>query len=205
MSYEGFQEKGYRPDQTDDFLRRSTACALVATYNMSHLRPALVAASVGCYGAHLADGSEYRGDYGMTVPQLESWHRHKFDVLSRSGAAAIACETIPCLVECRALRNVIASQISDLKQSATTLEGWMSCSCKSGTSLNSGDTFEDALRVISDPPFELESDELSRWGVGVNCTDPQYVCELLDIVRDLGSHRRPVVVYPNKGIDIFTM
>jgi homocysteine S-methyltransferase len=204
MSYEGFQEKGYGSDQTDVFFRRATACALAATNNMSFLRSALVVASVGCYGAHLADGSEYGGDYGLSVAELELWHRPKFNVLCHSGADAIACETIPCLAECRALRNLIASQISDRRTNSgrgdyEPLSGWLSCSCKSGTALNSGEDFEDALRIISDPPCELESEELSRWGVGVNCTDPQYVCELLDIVRDLGSHSRPVVMYPNKG------
>lgn len=30
----------------------------------------LVAASVGCYGAAQADGSEYRGQYGLTVEEV---------------------------------------------------------------------------------------------------------------------------------------
>ena len=30
----------------------------------------LVTASIGCYGASLADGSEYRGDYGLSSRKL---------------------------------------------------------------------------------------------------------------------------------------
>src|SRR5664279_6255231 len=62
-----------------------------------------VAASVGPYGATLADGSEYRGDYGLTVAQLRRWHRPRLAVLADAGADVLAVETIPCLAEVAAL------------------------------------------------------------------------------------------------------
>ena len=58
-----------------------------------------MAASVGPYGAVLADGSEYRGDYGLTVAELRAWHRPRLDVLLAAGADVLAVETIPSLAE----------------------------------------------------------------------------------------------------------
>ena len=45
-------------------------------------RTLLVAASVGCYGAAKADGSEYRGDYGLTEEELVAWHRPRLRILA---------------------------------------------------------------------------------------------------------------------------
>lgn len=77
--------------------------------NKTRLRP-LVAASAGCYGAALADGSEYRGDYGKSVGLvgLKEWHRERLDVLARSdGVDLVFFETIPCLEEVRAILSVL--------------------------------------------------------------------------------------------------
>ncbi|CAI5744870.1 unnamed protein product [Peronospora destructor] len=60
----------------------------------------LVGASIGCYGAALADGSEYRGDYGKSKEQLVAWHKHRFAFFANyAHVDLLICETIPCLVE----------------------------------------------------------------------------------------------------------
>lgn len=73
------------------------------------LRP-LVAASIGCYGAALADGSEYRGDYGkrIGVEALKEWHRERMEVLAHAdGVDLILVETVPCLDEIRAVLSLL--------------------------------------------------------------------------------------------------
>lgn len=73
------------------------------------LRP-LVAASLGCYGAALADGSEYRGDYGGSIGQdgLKEWHKERVDVLATAdGVDLLVFETIPCLAEVRAILSLL--------------------------------------------------------------------------------------------------
>lgn len=73
---QGFLSKGFSQEESESFLRRSVelACEARAIYlekcsNSSdeakdvtkyRKRPILIAASVGSYGAYLADGSEYR-------------------------------------------------------------------------------------------------------------------------------------------------
>ena len=67
---------------------------------VNRLRP-LVAASIGPYGAMLADGSEYRGAYAIDDSALERFHRPRMEVLAHGGADVLAFETIPCLREAR--------------------------------------------------------------------------------------------------------
>lgn len=74
---QGFETKGYSLEESENLLRKSVEIALEArevyysrcceasVYDATDdrilkQRPILVAASVGSYGAYLADGSEYR-------------------------------------------------------------------------------------------------------------------------------------------------
>ena len=73
-----------------------------------------VAASIGPYGAMLADGSEYRGDYGLSVEELRDFHRPRLQVLAQAvldlpdGDGVLAVETIPSLAEVEALAAELA-------------------------------------------------------------------------------------------------
>ena len=82
-----------------------------------------MAASVGPYGASLADGSEYRGDYGLSVDELRAWHRPRLAVLAEAGADLLACETIPCLAEVEALAAELSALGVPAWLSLTTLGG----------------------------------------------------------------------------------
>ena len=62
-----------------------------------------MAASVGPYGASLADGSEYTGDYGLDVAQLREWHRPRLQALAAAAPDVIAVETVPSLAELEAV------------------------------------------------------------------------------------------------------
>lgn len=158
MSYEGFGRKGLcmNPadpnDPANKYLRASTAYAMAAKQNLSPTRRknSFVAASVGCYGAHLGDGSEYRGTYGVSRREIEEWHDKKLGVQINSGADLMAFETIPCLDECKALCSLI-SRYDHAKQ----VNGWMSFACMSDGRLNSGENLEDALRAVLDPPADI--------------------------------------------------
>lgn len=63
-------------------------------------RPPLIFASIGPYGAHLHDGSEYTGSYAskVTPAVLKKWHKVRIDACVQSGVDGLAIETIPCLV-----------------------------------------------------------------------------------------------------------
>ncbi|VTP65575.1 Homocysteine S-methyltransferase [Serratia rubidaea] len=63
--------------------------------------PLLVAGSVGPYGAFLADGSEYRGDYQLPQAEMIAFHRPRIAALAAAGVDLLACETLPRLPNCR--------------------------------------------------------------------------------------------------------
>ncbi len=106
-SFEGFAACGLDRPAADAAFRRSVECALTARDSFDDDRERWVAASVGPYGAMLADGSEYRGDYGRTAAQLRDWHRPRFEILADAGADVLAVETVPCLAEVQALVDLL--------------------------------------------------------------------------------------------------
>src|ERR1700712_783288 len=127
-SFQGFAELGLDRAQAQELLRRSVRLARDAAETARPARGAVgaqrwVAASVGPYGAALADGSEYRGDYGLTVAQLREWHRPRLEILADAGADVLALETIPCLAEAEALLAEV---------SALGVPAWLSMTCAKG-------------------------------------------------------------------------
>ena len=140
----------------------------------------LVAGSVGPYGAMLADGSEYRGDYDPGDAVLEAFHRPRIETLVAAGVDLLAVETIPTVREAR----VLARLIDDV-----SVPAWMSYSCRDGRTTSAGEPFAEAIAVASSARSVV--------AVGINCTAPQHVRSLLKIAR--ASTDVPLVAYPNRG------
>lgn len=141
----------------------------------------LVAASIGCYGAALHDGSEYRGDYGMSVQALSDWHRERLSLLADSDADLLACETVPCLAEAAALARLLGE--------VSPRPAWVSFSCRDESTLRHGEPLAEAVALLNDVPNVI--------AVGVNCTAPRHVEALLVAAR--AATDKPLVAYPNSG------
>lgn len=179
-SFEGFAKLGLDRDGAAELMIASVRLAKEARDELAaDGKSRWVAASVGPYGATLADGSEYRGDYGLSVDQLREWHRRRLAVLLRAGADVLALETIPSMVEAQALLAEIAG---------TGHPAWLSFTIADGRTR----TGEPAAEV-----FELAADVPEVIAVGINCTDPLEVAELVRIASRASG--KPVVVYPNSG------
>ena len=140
--------------------------------------PALVAASVGPYGAARADGSEYTGDYDLDEIGLTEWHRERFRVLDESGADLLACETLPSFPEARALAGLLDKT-----------PAWFSFTCRDERHISDGTPLAECARYLD--AFERVT------AIGINCTPPSLVPALIDAVRKNTGKR--VVVYPNSG------
>jgi homocysteine S-methyltransferase len=140
--------------------------------------PRWVAASVGPFGAVLADGAEYRGDYGLSVTELRFWHRRRLAVLAHAGADVLAVETIPCLAEVEA----VCAELTTLDVPA-----WLSVTCD-GERTRAGEPVAEAFAIAGDCAAVI--------AVGVNCTDPADASSLVPLAARAG---KPVVVYPNSG------
>jgi homocysteine S-methyltransferase len=186
-TFEGFAARGIDHAGAIGLLRRSVALASEARAAWqaerppADLGPLLVAASIGPYGAFLANGGEYTGRYGRSVAELRDFHRERLEVLTATEADLLACETIPELEEGIAL--------VELLEATPGARGWLSFSCADGARLRSGATVEEA--------FALAEQSSRVLAVGVNCTGPEFVEELL--ARARGATAKPLIVYPNSG------
>ncbi len=178
-SFDGFASLGVDRAATAELLRRSVELATTARDEVADGTARWVAASVGPYGAARADGSEYRGDYGIGVEELRCWHRQRLSVLAEAGADLLALETIPCLAEVEALLTEVAG---------TGVECWLSLSCDQG-STRAGEPAAEA--------FAMARDVAEVVAVGVNCTAPDQAAGLVELARVVSG--KPVVVYPNSG------
>ena len=141
----------------------------------------LIAGSVGPYGAALADGSEYRGNYGVGRSELIEFHRPRLHVLVDAAVDVLAIETIPSLEEAEALLEVLAER--------PTARAWFSFTTRDASYISEGQPIEEAARLVSSSPQVI--------AVGVNCVPPKQVDALLARLRSATD--LPLVVYPNSG------
>ncbi|WP_342620422.1 homocysteine S-methyltransferase [Rhodoferax sp. GW822-FHT02A01] len=187
-TFEAFTRRGMSRAQAADLMRLSVKLAQEArdafwaepANRVGRIRP-LVAASVGPYGAMLADGSEYRGNYGLDRAALANFHRERLQVLAASGADLLACETIPCLDEALAIADVLAEQPDTV--------AWISFACKDGEHNAQGERLADCVAALEAYPQIV--------AIGVNCTAPEYVASLVEQAKAHTS--KPVLAYPNSG------
>jgi homocysteine S-methyltransferase len=187
-SFEGLARRGLDRPAAAALMRRSVELARSAAEEHLARSPtgdptgARVAASVGPYGATLADGSEYRGDDTLTVDQLADFHRPRIDALVAASPDVLAVETIPSLREADAVIRVLDEY--------PEVRAWIAFSCRDGARISDGTPFEEAVGLAS------ASERIV--GVGVNCTAPAFVPSLLNIAREARPNT-PLVAYPNAG------
>lgn len=211
ISYEGFQQRyGMKEEKVNELFRYSVSLAEQSIRNFessnSSKEPHFIAGSIGCYGAHLANGSEYSGGYrDLELSYLSEWHAKKLAVLSQTNVDCIAFETVPIVREVQAITQAII-------QHPEAIDSWISFACQSATQLNGGEEIEDACRKIEDcDPYAFPSSSLTttttpsaeknwdRIAIGVNCTAPEYVEEILHTLRDCTRKDRLLLAYPNRG------
>lgn len=174
VSRQGFIEAGLTAQQADESLVRSVELARQASSS------AKVAASIGPFGAILHDGSEYRGCYGLSRGQLADFHRERIPFLASAQPDYLAIETIPDVLEVQALVDALEGN---------EIPAWITFSAKDGAHTCAGQPIEEAVRAAE------AIDGITR--VGINCTDPVFVPELIDRIR--ATTTLPVIVYPNAG------
>lgn len=187
-TYQGFMSRGRSKEEARNLIQASVTLAVNARDRFwadqvhRHHRPKpLVAASVGPYGAFLADGSEYRGEYTLDRKELADFHRLRLATLLEAGPDILACETIPCLREAQALVELMTEHPGACC--------WVTFSCRDGLHISSGERIRDCAHWL-DSHRQVAA-------VGINCTAPGYVESLIKEIRH--ETDKPIVVYPNSG------
>jgi homocysteine S-methyltransferase len=189
-SFEGFAARGFSRAMTEQLLQRSVTLARDAretarsTAHASHgggSRSLLVAASVGPYGAVLHDGSEYRGDYGVSEDALARFHSPRMGTLLDAAPDLLACETIPSLVEARAIVRALREHPRG--------RAWVTFTCRDAAHTAAGDDITECARFLDAEPQVV--------AIGVNCVAPALVTPLIKALTS--GTDKPIVVYPNSG------
>lgn len=184
-SRHGFARLGIEAGEADRLIAGSVELARVARdrHQARHpeASPALVAASVGPWGATQHDGSEYTGDYAIDATALERFHAQRLSVLDAAGADVLACETLPSRAEALLLARLLA----DCRTPA-----WLSFSCRNDHQLSDGSDLARLAAELNDTPNVV--------ALGINCTAPEH---LPGLIRTLSRHAPglAIVVYPNSG------
>ncbi|WP_328320270.1 homocysteine S-methyltransferase [Streptomyces sp. NBC_00388] len=176
-TFEGFARRGAGRAEAAGLMARSVRLAREAAATAD--REVWVAASVGPYGAMLADGSEYRGRYGLSVGELERFHRPRIEALAAAGPDVLALETVPDTDEAQALLRAAGGCGTPV---------WLSYSI-TGERTRAGQPLAEA--------FALAADREQVVAVGVNCCDPRDADRAVELAASVTG--KPVVVYPNSG------
>lgn len=190
-SEQGFAARGIDEEGAAALLRRSVELAqrardewFASSEATARARPRpLVAASVGPYGAVLADGSEYRGNYGVSRQALTDFHLARLEPLLEAAPDLLAIETIPSGVEAEAL-------VEALERLGDPVPAWCTFTLRDGAHLADGGSLDVAIATVTA--------SASIAAVGVNCTPPDSTVEAVAHVAPSAS---PVVAYPNRGAD----
>ena len=181
----GFMAIGYDEDSASGLILKSVQLAEEARSRFLSLNPQaskpLIAASIGPYGAYLADGSEYRGDYVISDQELTDFHKPRINLLDNSTADILACETIPGFQEAKVLSEIL----ENVKKPA-----WISFSCKDGKHISDGTPIEKCAAYFAHHP--------TVFAIGVNCTSPEFISELIRSIKTKSGNKK-IVVYPNSG------
>jgi len=181
----GFNAIGYNDSIAESLIIKSILLAedAIKRYTLSETKEfkPLIAASIGPYGAYLADGSEYHGNYNVSDEILRGFHTSRIKLLDNTNADFFACETIPSFQEAKVLSELLVN---------TNKSAWISFSCKDESHINDGTLIEECV--------DFFSSHANVFAIGVNCTAPKYISGLIkSIKRKSGSKK--IVIYPNSG------
>ncbi|MBB6458971.1 homocysteine S-methyltransferase [Flammeovirga kamogawensis] len=181
---DGLMKYGNSREESIELIKKTTTLGVKAkeqALKKGVERPLFVAGSIGPFGAFLADGSEYRGDYGIGVDELKAFHKERLMLIDSTGIDVLACETIPSFDEVKAIVSLLDN---------TVHKGWISCSCKDGQHLNDGTPIKEVAAYLKGKKNVI--------AFGVNCTKPKYISSLINEIKK-GNSEIDIVVYPNSG------
>lgn len=181
----GFAARGLDSGQASALIRQSVTLAQRARDDYraatGSQAPLLVAGSVGPYGAYLANGAEYRGDYALPAAEMKDFHRPRVAALLEAGVDLLACETLPSFGEIQALISLLA----EFPHSSA----WFSFTLRDAQHLSDGTPLSKVAEVINGAPQVV--------AVGLNCVALESVTPALQTLQALTD--KPLLVYPNSG------
>lgn len=195
---QGFEREGYTKELAVELMRKSVtlACEARDEYKRDHPEDKLerlVALSIGCYGAVLANGAEYTGNYGdITVDQLVDFHTERLGIFLSCGSKVdmVIFETIPSFLEAQAIEKVVNNWKNDIALPPVAV----AFQCRSADQIADGAPLVQALAALKDVK--------NIFATGINCTKPRFVEQLFTLVSQYNKENgdtKALIAYPDGG------
>jgi homocysteine S-methyltransferase len=183
VSAMGYAELGQPASAAVAALRQSVDLAVAARerYRQQSSRPVWIAASLGPYGAALHNGSEYHGNYDVSLAELVRFHAERLAVIETTEADFVALESVPSLEEAEAIVEALHQH--------PTIRGWISFTCKDEQHISHGEKLAHCGEFLDKQRQVI--------AVGINCTQPRLIRPLIGELKR--TTRKSIVVYPNSG------
>ena len=181
----GFAQKGIELEESIKLIKTSVKLAQQA--KMQYLndikedKALSIAGSVGPYGAYLANGSEYTGDYQLSESEFIAFHKDRVTALIDAGVDILACETMPSFLEIKALAKLI--------QQFPMVNCWFSLTLKDQQHISDGTPLIEVIEYLNSIEQIVS--------VGINCIALEKVTPALEVLSELTG--KPLIVYPNSG------
>ena len=179
-----FIKNGYSKQEAHSLIQRAVALAKEARdeYQQETGIYNYVAGALGPYGAYLANGSEYSGDYHLSATEYQQFHRPRLTDILTVGVDVIAIETQPRLDE-------VLAELDLVKELAPDTLCYVSFSLKDSTHLPDGTPLAVAARTVAKYP--------NVFAVGVNCIPLEEVTAAIETIHQATD--KPVIAYPNSS------
>lgn len=182
----GFAKKGIGADRAAELIGLSVKLGLNAKRRVLEENPErdprdlVVAGSIGPYGAFLANGSEYTGQYNLTKDEFVAFHKLRLEALLDAGADLLAVETQPRLDEIEAILSMLEGRDAVC---------WVTMTLGDEAHLPDGTPLE-AVAALLDVNPHVEA-------MGLNCIKRGLAEPALK--RLAAATKKPLIVYPNSG------
>lgn len=179
-----FEKAGYTQNQANEFIKKAVRVAKQARddYEKQTGIHNYVAGTVGPYGAYLADGNEYRGDYELSPQEYLDFHLPRLKLILAEKPDLIALETQPKLTETKILLEWLTQNIPEVPV-------YVSFTLKNETTISDGTSLAHSAQVVDKYKQVI--------GIGINCVAPTLVTPALELLSK--NTIKPLVVYPNQG------
>jgi len=147
-----------------------------------------VAASIGSFGAHLCDMSEYDGSFAkkFSIEEMKVWHREMVESFIKTSPDLLGFETVPVMKEMQAIMSLMSESFPEKKF-------YISFACSSPTTLGSGELFQNAVKEI----VSLKG-RCNLAAIGINCSAVHFTTPLLQSAKEeIQQLGLPILIMPN--------
>ena len=181
---QAFEKVGYSEKEARNLIKKAVKIAQKARddYENRTGKHNYIAGTIGPYGAYLANGSEYRGDYELSTKEYQQVHLPRIEELVNAEVDILAIETQPKLDEVLAILEL-------LKEKYPQQKVYVSYTLSDDDTISDGTPLPRAIHALEDYSQVI--------AVGINCVKLELVEPALKNMKEITD--KHLIVYPNSS------